>query len=284
MTTDALASLACQDWLADSPFQEIVAHYISVLHAQRYAERTINIYVRCLGHFSQWMKAETLDLSSIDSALIERFVRVHLPSCNCSSPHPTATGDTRAALRHLLPLLPKRPAPATDDPIAAELALFGDYLANTCGLAPVTCAGRLKYVGAFLIQQFGSHATPKVSQLAPANIDDFLRPLALRWKPATIKTVCNSLRSYFHFRALLGEPTATLSAALPRIADWRHANLPKVLSDTQLDAFLKAFDRSDPVGLRDYAIARCLVDLGLRGQEVTDLTLESVDLSISVQF
>jgi integrase/recombinase XerD len=52
---------------------------------------------------------------------------------------------------------------------------------------------------------------------------------------------------------------------------------PKCSSDAELDAFLKAFDCADPVGLRDYAIARCLLDLGLRGHEVTYLTLESVD-------
>jgi integrase/recombinase XerD len=44
-----------------------------------------------------------------------------------------------------------------------------------------------------------------------------------------------------------------------------------------VEAFLAAFDCADPVGLRDYAIARCLLDLGLRGHEVTYLTLESVD-------
>ncbi len=32
-----------------------------------------------------------------------------------------------------------------------------------------------------------------------------------------------------------------------------------------------------PVGLRDYAIARCLLDLGLRGDETAYLTLDAVD-------
>jgi integrase len=50
-----------------------------------------------------------------------------------------------------------------------------------------------------------------------------------------------------------------------------------VLSDAELEAFLKAFDCADPVGLRDYAMARRLIDLGLRGHEVTYLTLGSVD-------
>ncbi|MEX0827390.1 MAG: site-specific integrase, partial [Haliea sp.] len=52
---------------------------------------------------------------------------------------------------------------------------------------------------------------------------------------------------------------------------------PKVLSDSEVAAFLNAFDFTDAVGLRDYVIGRCLLDLGLRGHEVTHLTLESID-------
>ena len=108
-------------------------------------------------------------------------------------------------------------------------------------------------------------------------MDAFFAELSSHLRPASLRAICNSLRSYFRYRALLGEPTAALAAALPRIADWRRATLPKVLSNTEVEAFLMAFDCADPVGLRDYAIARCLLDLGLRGHEVTYLTLESLD-------
>ncbi|WP_218921270.1 MULTISPECIES: tyrosine-type recombinase/integrase [unclassified Burkholderia] len=50
-----------------------------------------------------------------------------------------------------------------------------------------------------------------------------------------------------------------------------------MLSDVQLGHFLQAFDVSYPVGLRDYAIARCILDLGLRGDEAAHLTLDCVD-------
>jgi integrase len=113
-------------------------------------------------------------------------------------------------------------------------------------------------------------------QLTTARLDAFFAELSSHLQPVSLRVVCNSLRSYFRYRALLGEKTETLAAALPRIADWRHTTLPKALSEVELEAFMNAFDRVDPVGLRDYAIARCLVDLGLRGHEVTYLTMESV--------
>jgi site-specific recombinase XerD len=95
-------------------------------------------------------------------------------------------------------------------------------------------------------------------------------------RTSSVQVVCTSLRSYFRFRSLKGDATETLSASLPRFPH-RNQQLPKTLSETQLVAFLKAFDLSNPVELRDYAIARCMLDLGLRGDEVTHLTLQSVD-------
>ena len=162
------------------------------------------------------------------------------------------------------------------DPVAIELDRFGDYLTGTCGLTPATRDSRTQHVGAFLSQACGT-GTPNISQLSATDLDAFFAELSLRLRPASLRVVCNSLRSYFRYRALCGDATAGLAASLPRIADWRRATLPKVLSDSELTAFLHAFDRTDPVGLRDYAIARSLLDLGLRGHEVTYLTLESID-------
>jgi len=115
-----------------------------------------------------------------------------------------------------------------------------------------------------------------ISGISAPLLDAYFTHLSARLKPVTLRIVGNSLRSYFGYRAVLGDSTAGLVAALPRIADWGRTRLPNVLSDAELEAFLSAFDHTDPVGLRDYAIARCLVDLGLRGHEVTNLTLESI--------
>lgn len=53
--------------------------------------------------------------------------------------------------------------------------------------------------------------------------------------------------------------------------------LPRVLSEAQVELFLNAFNLAKPLQLRDYAIARCLLDLGLRGQEATLLNLDDLD-------
>ena len=278
MPMDAcLTNFARRDWLTDGPLNDVVAPYIEALRNQRYPDHTIRAYLGCLAHFSHWIKTDEIRMSSLDAALIRRFLRDHLPACTCPAPCYPSVASSGAALRHMLRLLPCDPSAVTlTDPVAVELERFGEYLSNICGLAPVTRDRRVHYVGTFLVREFGV-STPVIAQLSATRLDTFFAELSSHLRPASLRVVGNSLRSYFRYRALLGESTAALVASLPRIADWRRTTLPKVLADAELDAFLKAFDCTDPVGLRDYAIARCLLDLGLRGHEVTYLTLESVD-------
>lgn len=271
------ASLIERHALAVGPLSGVTARYIEVLRAQRYAEHTIGAYLRSLAHFNRWMRAEGLVLARLDAALIKRFLHGHLPTCTCPPPGRCALQDARAALGHLLGLVPPGDAvAAAADPIGAELQRFGEHLLNTHGLAPQSCAHRCRQVGVFLRRQFGTQA-PVMSQLSAAQVEGFLTEQARRLQPASIRVVCISLRSYFRFRAVLGDSTEALAAALPSIPAWKHTTLPKALSEAQLEAFLSAFDQSDPVGLRDYAIARCLVDLGLRGHEVAHLGLDAVN-------
>jgi integrase len=68
-----------------------------------------------------------------------------------------------------------------------------------------------------------------------------------------------------------------LVAAVPRLPKWRLAQVPRVMSEEQLDAFLAAFDRSTAIGRRDYAMALCQAELGLRAGEVAALRLEDLD-------
>ena len=279
MPTDlCLAHLVRRDWLTDGPLNELLALYIEALQNRRYARSTLSAYLRGLAHFSYWMRGEGLSVADIDRALIERFLLHHLPTCACPAPCRSDVKEMRAALHHLLDLLPEadKEEATMSAWIAAELERFDDHLRHTCGLAPLTCTYRCRHVAAFLARCFGD-APLEMGRLAADDIDAFLKGLAARWQPASRKVICTSLRSYFRFRALLGDDTRTLSASLPAIANWPRRHPPKVLTDSQIEHFLRAFDLTDPVGLRDHAIARCLLDLGLRGDEATHLTLDDLD-------
>jgi site-specific recombinase XerD len=53
--------------------------------------------------------------------------------------------------------------------------------------------------------------------------------------------------------------------------------LPEYLGQAELTELMSAFGQGGPQRLRDYAIVRCLVDLGLRSCEVAALHLEDID-------
>jgi integrase len=134
----------------------------------------------------------------------------------------------------------------------------------------------VRYLRDFLIDRFGSGPV-RTGSPTPAEIVRFMGHYTAGWAPASIKQAAQSLRSYFAFRASQGEATGALMAALPSVAQWRLASLPQVLRPEEVERLLQAFDRSRATGQRDYAMTRCLLDLGLRRTEVARLRLEDID-------
>ena len=287
MSEDPLvANLTRHNWLVDGPLGSIVSPYIHYLRIQRYANSTIRAYLIALAHFAYWLNEEGLRIINIDDTLVDLFLLSHLPSCSCPTPRCCYLSNLRTALSHLLVVIQQQGLVCTSvgtpsTPVAAELEQFHYYLTNTCGLAQSTCNNRVKHVRNLLMRCFGT-GTVNISMMTARDIEVCITEYAKRWKPISLGVIRTSLKSYLRFRALLGDQTQSLIAALPLIADYSHAKLPKSLTDAQLDSLLQAFNLNDPIGLRDYAIARCLVDLGLRGHEVAHLRLESLDWSKGV--
>jgi integrase/recombinase XerD len=280
MSTDAcLERLARRDWLIHGPLSQFIDSYVSELERLRYARGTIGAYLRCLAHFSYWMGSQQLSAPDVDGALVEHFVRCHLPVCRCPEPCRSVVSEMRAALHHLLalPFYSDVVPEVLRGPLAVELHNFHEYLCNTCGLASSTCVSRVRHLEAFFTSRSPNEIAGCVD-LTMRAVDSFLTSLARQhWKPSSIGIVCTSLRSYLRFRTLQGDDTHLAVSTLPKIANWPIRKPPKVLSDIQLEHFLRAFDVNTPSGMRDYAIARCIVDLGLRGDEATHLTLDAID-------
>lgn len=285
MFTDAcLNRLVRRDWLLHGPLSQLVDSYLSELVRLRYARGTVGAYLRCLAHFSYWMRRKRLSASDVDKALVEHFIRDHLPVCRCPEPCRSVVSEMRAALHHLLALPFYADAVHTiaPDPVARELRDFYEFLRDTCGLARSTCVYRARHLEAFFASRTLNESAESLT-LTISAVEVFLTDLARHhWRPSSLGVICTSLRSYLRFRALRGDDTSLVVSMLPLIANWPHRNPPKVLSDLQLEHFLQAFDVSTASGMRDYAIARCILDLGLRGDEATHLTLDSIDWRRSI--
>lgn len=257
--------------------------YVHYLDERGYAEGTINGYTGSVAHFAYWLSRKRGDIPPlIDEVVINRFLDRHLQHCRCAAKCRRSRHEARAALRHLLAMLRANgtcpqtiPEPAATA-ITAELAEFNRYLVEARGLSNSTCAVRLRHISDFLADRFGAGPLC-VAMLTPRDVAHFVARYTRQWVPASVKTIGDSLRSYFRFLAIRGASTKGLAAALARVAQWRLARLPDALSAAEINLFLSAFDRKTATGKRDYAIARCLLDLGLRRAEVAQLQLDDID-------
>jgi site-specific recombinase XerD len=269
-----------RDRIRANPLGNWLPNYIAYLDARGHPPSTIQQHVRAVEHFGSWLAAERIAPEDVNRQTIRSFLSVHLPTCRCPAPAPTYPRLVRAALNHLLrapdgPIQqPCSASPPT--PVEAVLSLYREHLHGTCGLAEATCSYRLQYAREFLRGKFSDGPI----SWAALRLEDpmaFVAGYAARCRPGTAQVVASSLRSLLRFLQLHGHCSPALVAAVPQIPRWSLDHLPRTMSDEQLRQFLNVFDRSTPTGSRDYAIARCQVDLGLRASEVAALRLEDLD-------
>ena len=231
-------------------------------------------------HLSMWMKGANKRLVDIDDALVAEFLKHHLPDCHCatSARHPSTV---RAALGHLLVVLREvnaiSPVPLDITEVGQELRRYDQYMEQVRGLAPKTREGALRLVEALLRRHFGDDAM-QFDVITAERVRRFFADQAKNYKtPSSLGVVVSSLRSYFRWRATLGDRTHALVGALAYPANWQLASLPKSLEPAEVEQLEAALGQSGPSMLRADAMVRCMLDLGLRSGEVARLSLDDID-------
>lgn len=270
-----------ETWLKESVLSSHIGSYVRYLAEHGYSANTVGFYLHSVAHFSHWLAKYKIGLSRINETLVRRFLTVHLQHCDCEGRCQKQDETLSAALRHLLRVLRLEGcippgAGSNSRVVQEELDRFDSYLARVCGLASKTRLLRIHYLSKFLTSRF-KHGFIDPAVLKPKDIERFVMRHAEGCTRGSIQVICSCLRAYLRFLAFEGNRTEALLASVPRIRHWRLASLPKGLTDQELKQFLAAFDRTTANGQRNYAMARCLIDLGLRVGEVTRLKLEHFD-------
>jgi site-specific recombinase XerD len=268
-------------WLTDGMLKPSYQAYLTYLIGRGNSSWTVRKYLCSVAHFAYWLQKRRFKLSQIDEALIRHFLDGHLPQCDCPLRTPRCRHHNRSALKHLLTVLRQRadipPRPDfTPRLIQEELKEFDAHLDQVCGLAASTRRLRTRIVRTFLSERFGASRID-MAQVKPEHVHRFVVSHLEGCKPSTGKVLGIALRSYLRFRGMHGDHVRCLIAAIPQIAQWRLTSLPDTLSEAELERFLSAFDRKSAIGRRDYAMARCMVDLGLRAGEVASLQLDDLN-------
>jgi site-specific recombinase XerD len=261
-------------------YDTIINDFSIYLKARGHRDSTRHAYCSALSHFMRWFAKESSRGEPINSMTVDAFLRRHLPVCHCL-PHAYKEYKTvRAALNQLLVYLGKNRLSvfiANSSPaIEGVLREFDDFQHNVCGLSESTRAYRQRYVRTFLVWLFGISGADSV-KISPEVLVRFITDQAGTLKPSSIGVLLSALRSYLRFLQITGESNVAVLAAVPRPPNWSLASLPPSLNDEEMGKFLAIFDRSTAIGKRDYGMARCFVDLGLRCHEVASLQLDDIN-------
>lgn len=238
--------------------------FAALLGDQGYAPVTIRQKYGLLADFSLWVEEHNVPLNVLgrDHAgqfLAERRCRVR-------------RGDAWT-IRQLIEYLRDIgcvPAPARMVDSTAEgnlVSAFGGFLRSERGLSPATLANYLPIVRGFLDEQFSGKAL-RFDDLRAVDIHRFIVRRARLGSRRGAKLAVTALRSFLRFLQQRGLLATDLAAAVPGIAGWRLAHLPKALPAEQVELLLASCHRGTPAGRRDYAVLMLLARLGLRGGEV----------------
>ena len=277
-----MSTSPCRAWLSASVLNPSAASYAAYLQRHGYSAPIAGAYFRAVGHFAHWLTEHHLTLRRLDESVVRRFLTTHLPTCRCPVRCQRTVTTVQAALGHLLHVLradgrvqarPGGLSPAIQD----ELTRFTSHLEHVCGLADKTRASRRWWVAQFLADRFG-RGPIAIDRLTRTDIADYLERGGTRYTPGSAGVRGCALRSYLRFRAArCGDRVEPLIAAIPTVACWRLASLPSYLTADETARFLSAFDRRHGSGQCGYAMARCLLDLGLRASEVAALQLDDLN-------
>lgn len=261
-------------------YETLTCNFSTYLTARGHSDGTQHAYGSALVHFVRWLMDQPSKERVINTKTVCTFLQEHLPVCHCPSPVYKEHKTVRAALNQLLLMLGygRQVPPGSRGSAAVECTLhqFDDFLRDVCGVAESTRLNRQRQVRIFLVAMFGT------GPVAPLSItSDFLVKFvidkAVDLKPSSVGVLLSAIRSYLRFLQFKGESNVALIAAVPRPPNWSLVPLPPSLSDADMDRFWAAFNIFTPIGKRDYAMARCLADLGLRCHEVASMRIDDIN-------
>lgn len=246
------------------------------LERNGYAKASAVRYLRAAAHLGCFVQREGGGLD-IDCNTLDTFGR-HLRRCRCPHFKRGKIGyhsrfGAKLFHRHLVgkgtcPNEPVRGAPA--DPVL--VAAFRDWFRTHRGVKDPTLRQYARGA-ADLLQTLGDD----VGQWDAPAVRGFLLERARQCGAPTTQKLITSLRAFLRFLNFRGESRDDLALAIPAVAHWRLARLPRCLSAEEVNRLIAACDGPDLGQLRDRAMILMLARLGLRAGDVAHLRLKDID-------
>jgi site-specific recombinase XerD len=152
------------------------------------------------------------------------------------------------------------------------LAFIEDYRAY--GFEPATC--RQHELNLCRFAWYLDSRGINLESIDATHVYDYFITMCHLSKPtlSTIRVIIVKSLRYFYKRGLCPKD---LSNIVPKVHYHAKAKLTKVWSEEEVFKMLKAIDRANPTGKRDYAIMAIAANLGLRTGDIVNLSIDNFD-------
>jgi site-specific recombinase XerD len=233
-------------------------------------------HVLLAARFSNWLKRMGVLRNKVTSQHAARYLKYRYRRKTLRERDPTYVRHFIEFLRseQVIPAeeISTRQVTAVDECVLA----YAEYLREERALAKPTMVNYVPFVRSFLGTLFGSEPV-KLSTICARDVVDFVQRQARRLRPGRAKIMTNALRSFLRYARYRGEVTLDLAAAVPTVAHWSMASIPRAIAPDQVRQLLASIDRLTAKGRRDYAIILLLARLGVRAGVVVSLELDDID-------
>lgn len=251
--------------------------FVLWLEQQGYQSRRILRLMRGVHRFSQWAHDNGLGIEELDAKTLEQF-RHHL---QVRQPLRYPSGSYRPVFlgaRHFVTfleasglasptalVLPPPPEPEL-------LGAFRQWMRTHRGTTEATLnTYRLPIID--LLHTLGEQPESFGANALRA----FVLERAGRGGIGYAKTLIKAVRMFLRFLIAMGRCTPGLDHALPPLAHWRLASLPRYLPPETVERVLATCTLTTSIGVRDRAVLLLLARLGLRAGDVAALQWSDID-------
>ncbi len=239
------------------------------LRANGYTSSSTIETIRLLAGWSDWMHRHRFGLDNIAEGVEaankafkgKKSVRRHASAGRLFVDYLREVGH--------LPAPGPKPTPAQRWPIISR---FRDWARQQRGMADTT----LDLWERPIIDCLKTLGDDPKAYTAQA-LRDFMLERAKRYRIGRLKTYAVALRGYLRFLIATGRCPTGREYAIPSIADWKLATIPRYLVAADIDRVIAACGGARR--LRDRAIVLILARLGLRASEVANLKIGDIDWS-----
>jgi integrase/recombinase XerD len=281
MRSNCFKSREWNQALRDDPAGPMLEGFARALSEAGYAAIIARRHLRAAEHFIYWSDRLGMSVNKCNEQSLVGFGH-HLRRCHGSdSNHTYRLKIVRGARLFLAWLRNARIINSVHPPIHDPdlLSAFRQWMRQQRGTSDVTLRLHSIYIREFL-RRLGEEP----SRFHARRLRSFVLKKSRSCGVATVKQCTTALRMFLRFLIARGQCPVGLDAAIPTVADWRLASLPRYLPPEDVERLIASCDRASAVGRRDRAILLLLARLGLRAGDIVHLRLNDIDWkSASIQ-